>query len=261
MSSPEDSMLDLSLFENHAVELLLELLSDANEPAHITVFGSARIVATAFNRSPKTLLDKVAWIHLNAGASSPDFLEWNTNLDPNAVVTLLRSELPVALYPCATSTGPFSLGRFNTYWQLESLDWVSTMQPRLRRYLAYALRRENRVDFLRALEDPLSNEEIRAATSRSHHVWETATWANIAGLKLVRRPDGTHRLLTKANASDEVLPFSPRPCDATVQPDGRYSFHTEQQRTNRRVIDRGDPKLNQAALREALPALYQSFRV
>jgi hypothetical protein len=45
-------------------------------------------------------------LHLCAGGSSPPFagyVEWNVALDPWAIVCLLRSDLPIALYPCAAN--------------------------------------------------------------------------------------------------------------------------------------------------------------
>ena len=41
---------------------------------------------------------------MSAGASGPDFLEWNVALDKIAIKTLLCSDLPIALYPYAADT-------------------------------------------------------------------------------------------------------------------------------------------------------------
>jgi hypothetical protein len=46
----------------------------------------------------------------------------------------------------------------------------------------------------------------------------------------------------------------------SVRDDGIYEFRETSQPTNVSVYYRGDPRENEAALREALPALYLAFR-
>ena len=87
-------------------------------------------------------------------------------------------------------------------------------------------------------------------------------WIVRTGRHLVRHADGTHRIIppSKLLPTDVVLPNELRPCTTEVRDDGIYSFKETDQTTNRWVYFRGDPKENEAALREALPALYLSFR-
>jgi hypothetical protein len=73
-------------------------------------------------------------------------------LDVHAFRRLLQSDLPVALYPCATQDGAFALGPNNTYWQLPNLAFIGQMHPQLRRYLDFAFGKSLRHDFLRAME-------------------------------------------------------------------------------------------------------------
>lgn len=73
-------------------------------------------------------------------------------LDPHAIVCLLRSGLPMAIYPCATHRGPFDYGRHNTFWKLNNLEFIRHMTPVLRRYLCFAFGRTIRMDFLRAMD-------------------------------------------------------------------------------------------------------------
>ena len=55
-------------FQQIGVELLLKVLREAKEPVEITIFGSARAVAVAYNREPELLKKRVKRIHLCAGA-------------------------------------------------------------------------------------------------------------------------------------------------------------------------------------------------
>jgi hypothetical protein len=59
---------------------------------------------------------------------------------------------------------------------------------------------------------------------------------------------------------DTVLPNELRPCRVEVKENGHYRFTPTTEPTNFLIYDRGDPKQNEAALREALPAWYVSIK-
>jgi hypothetical protein len=274
MKSPGDKMLDAPPFQQQGIELILRTLRESAEPVHIVSFGSARAVAVAYNREPELFQKKLARLHLCAGGSSPpapNYVEWNVALDPQAIVRLLRSNLPIALYPDAANNAgdkgygvfspAFSYDEHNTYYKLPDLRFVPQMDAPLRRYLEYAFSRSSRVDFLRATEvdGPPLDEKVLA---KEHYVWETALWICLSGRKLVRRPDGTHRIIPSAQVqpADNVLPNELRPCTVSVRDDGIYEFRETTRPANFSVYYRGDPRENEAALREALPALYVSFK-
>ncbi|HOX59240.1 MAG TPA: hypothetical protein P5205_18650 [Candidatus Paceibacterota bacterium] len=261
MKSPQDKMLDTPAFQQAGIRLLLKTLSENPEPVTIVSFGSARPIAAAFNRDPALFRRKVSRIHLSAGASEPGYLEWNVLLDTNAMVCLLRSTLPIALYPCATKEGPFAYGPNNSYWQLPDLRFVERMAPPLRRYLAYAIGRSTRVDFLGALEEDPPAAVMRETLERRHNVWETAIWLNVSGRSLVRRSDGSARILRRQDLqpTDAVLPNAILPCRVEVREDGQFTIQRTPKPTNRWVYERGDPRENERALREALPAWYETI--
>jgi hypothetical protein len=274
MKSPNDKMLDARPFQQQGVELILKTLRESAEPVHIVSFGSARAIAIAYNREPALFQKKLARLHLCAGGSSPpapNYIEWNVALDPHAIVCLLRSKLPIALYPDAANNArdkgygvfspAFSYDEHNTFWKLPELRFISQMDPPLRRYLEYAFSRSSRVDFLRATE--VDGPPLDAMLwSKEHYVWETAVWLCVSGRKLVKRADGTHRIIPAEQVSptDKVLPNELRPCMVNVRDDGIYEFEETTQPTNFQVYYRGDARENEAALRDALPALYLSFK-
>jgi len=274
MKSVDDKMLDAPPFQQQGIELILKTLRESPKPVHIVSFGSARAIAVAYNREPALFRAKLARLHLCAGGSSPpapNYIEWNVALDPLAIVCLLRSDLPIALYPCAANNAgdkgygvfspAFSYDEHNTFWKLPDLRFIRQMDAPLRRYLEYAFSRSSRMDFLRALEvdGPPLDENLLA---KEHYVWETAVWICLTGRKLVRRADGKYRILpaSEVQPTDKVLPNELRPCKVTVRDDGIYEFRVTDQPSNFAVYHRGDPRENEAALREALPALYLSFQ-
>jgi hypothetical protein len=261
MESPGDRMEHLTAFQAAGVDLILQTLRESEPGIEILCFGSVRALAVAFNREPALFHAKVGRVHLSAGSSSPDFIEWNVELDPHAMACVLRSGLPLALYPCATEDGPLAYGRHNTYWKLTDLRFIAGMQPQLRRYLAYVFERMERNDFLAAMESDFPADVMERVCARAHNVWETAIWARVAGRALVRRADGTHRLIPagEVTAGDTLLPERLLPCRIDVRPGGVFDFTLTDQPTTCAIFERGDPLENERALREALPALYQGF--
>jgi pyrimidine-specific ribonucleoside hydrolase len=262
MKSRTDKMLDAPGFQQAGVELMLSTLRAAETKVDVLSFGSARTIAVAYNREPDLLRAKVRRIHLCAGASSTECMEWNVALDPHAHVRVLRSDLPVALYPCATKDGPFAYGPNNCFWKLPDLKFIARMQPKLQAYLAYAFARMTRSDFLRMLDEPPPEAVLREIYGRGHNVWETAVWAQVADLRIVRRADGRCRLVPagEVRPADKVLPNELRPCRLDVRDDGLFRFEYTDKPTNFLMYDRGDPMENERALREALPELYAGFR-
>lgn len=270
LASPEDTARDVPKFQQAGIELILTVLRESREPVEIVSFGSARAIAAAFNREPELLRAKVRRIHLCAGASGRDFLEWNAQLDPHALVCLLRSQLPIDLYPCATNESPFATGPHNTYWPLSDLGFVARMHPGLRRYLAYAYARENRNDFLRAMDVdwPVDFEKPPFA-GQPQHMWTQAVWARVTGRRLVRRGEG-YRLLPAAEvgARDEIAAETMRPCSVQVEADGHFALKLleetatadKENGSDIRVFERADPALDARAWNSALPALYTEFR-
>ncbi len=263
MRGPEDRMEDAPPFQQAGISLLLDTLRQSPEPVEIVSFGSARPLAVALNREPELLREKTRRVRLCAGAAPAGYLEWNVQLDVHAFVRVLQSDLPLALYPCATETDVFVLGPHNTYWLLPDLSLIRRVAPQLRRYIAYAFERSSRVDFLAAMEDEPSGEAVDRIAALPHNVWETDVWMHTAGRRLVRRAGGEHRILPPASVLDTDTDLTPeiRPCRIDVRPDGHFDFTLSDSPERAGIFHRPDPPAHQRALIEALPELYASFSV
>ena len=262
MRSPEDPMRDTPAFQQMGVEGMLLSLRQSNEPVEIASFGSARPLAVAYNRDPKLMREKVRRIHLCAGAApAAGFIEWNVQLDVHAFVRLLRSDLPIAIYPCGAEKSAWDMGQHNTYWKLLNMEFVRNVHPRLQSYLAFAIERSTRMDYLCAVEDLIAPEVLERICKREHSVWETAVWAEIANRRLVRCADGTHRLVPAKEVAETDKPISSglRPVRIDVKDDGQFAFEFTDKRTNFQLYYRENPLEYQDALREAFPAMYTSF--
>ena len=287
MQSLDDELLDAPAYQQQGVNLLLKTLRESPVPVTIVSFGSLRAIAVAFNRDPAMFRAKVAAIHISAGnalsADNPDAanlltaiprIEWNVWLDPLALERLLRSNLPIMIYPCAAAKGgsnvkrqdpDFALTAHNSYWLLPNLDFVSRIDPRLQNYLGFTFSRAVRMDILRSMDTGLSATESAAAASaytRSYDVWETAIWIAVSNRILVRHQDGSYEIVPVADVkpTDQRLKNDLLRCGIKVTGDGRFVFDLSKGAgSNFRIYNRGDAQLNQTALQEALPRLYESY--
>ena len=270
MKNENEKMLDIPKFQQQGIELLIQTLKSSPTKVQIVSFGSARVLAVAYNREPKLFKAKVARIHFSAGASGPDFLEWNVALDPVAIKTMLHSRLPIALYPCAADSAngigygsynyPFSYDEYNTFYRLPNLNFINKMDPALQRYLAYAFQCTNRNDFLRAMQNDSILSNSNGRYNHEHYVWETAIWLNVAKMKLVSDKTGTNKIIS-ANAlspTDSIIPNELHPCKVTLCKNG-YTFEETKEPSNFSIIYRGNPYQYEKALQQALPDLFCNF--
>ena len=248
MRSERDAMRGMN--QDGGIDLLLRTLRESPRPVDILSFGSARVLAVAFNRDPALMKKKVRMIHLSAGTASHGFKlgqdaganaipggEWNVALDVFAFTRLLRGGLPLAIYPCAGRDGGFVKDVNNTYWQLPDISFVRKMQPALRRYLGFAFRKVLRYDFLRAMDQDDPGLVLADTFFKPFHIWETALWMQVAGYKTVVK---------------EQL----RPCVLEVHDDGRFDFNYTNLPSRVRIYYREDPVQYEKAMQVALPDLY-----
>ncbi|PSL05853.1 inosine-uridine preferring nucleoside hydrolase [Haloactinopolyspora alba] len=262
MRTPYDTMTEVPAFQQAGIDLLLDTLQRSDEKVHVLSFGSARPIAVAYNREPELVAAKVARVHLCGGTSTPTYLEWNVLQDPQAMIRLVSTDLPIALYPCATEESCYAHDRHNTFYRLHDMRWIEGMHPALRRYLGYALGRLTRPDYLRVLDEDLPDEVMEPVYARSHDVWETAVWVSVTGRRIVRRPDGTHRIVRgdDVGPGDVEIRNEQLPCRAWPHESGLYSFEPTDEPTPTSVFVRDDPAEYERAMNEATPALFQSFR-
>lgn len=276
MKNVLDKMPELPAFQEAGIDLLINTLKESQHPLEIVSFGSARPIAVAYNREPELLRKKIKRIHLSAGTASPDYKlgldkganaipggEWNVALDVNAFVCLLRSDLPIAIYPCAGKDGAFVLDKNNTYWRMPDLDFIRKMDLKLQRYLNYNFLKVLRYDFLRAMDiGDIADSVIANQFPAPHHIWETAVWMAVSKRKLVQRVNGDFLLIPAAEIlqNDKVIANELKACKIKVRNDGRFIFSVTNSPANFLIYDRNNPGENEKAFQLALPKLYISFK-
>ncbi len=271
MKNMGDKMIDIPKFQQQGIELLIKTLKESPEPIQILSFGSARVLAVAYNREPELFKKKVARIHLSAGASGPKFLEWNIALDRVAIKTMINTKLPVVLYPCAADTAngigygshnyPFSYDEYNSYYKLPNINFIHKMDTVLQRYLAYSFTGARQNDFLRAMENDSILNINPPDYNHEHYIWETGVWLEVAKMKLILNKSGKYTIIpaNKLNNSDRVIINELHNCKVQTSVNG-YIFQETNKPTNFSIFYRNDPYLYEQAMQQALPELYIGFK-
>lgn len=276
MKSESDKMDELTGFEENGIKLLLKILRDSKKKIQILSFGSARILAVAYNREPELLKRKIKIIHLSAGTASQNYQlgsdigansipggEWNVALDLFAFKKLLSSNLPIAIYPCAGKDGGFVKDVNNTYWTIKDMSFLKNINPKLQRYLDFAFNKKNNVDFLKCMnEGPLFSNRAKI-TIEPFHVWETAIWLKATDRELVKKANGEYVILkkTEIKSNDIVLKNNLIQCKIELRHDGRFKFLYTKEPTNFSIYFRDDVDLNERALQSAFPKLLKSYQI
>jgi len=266
MNSPDDKMEYISNYESKALDLFKKVLEESDEPLSVVSFGSLRILAVANNRFPSLLKEKIKAVHICAGTSfnHPTFLEWNVALDTTAFVSVLKSELPINIYPCAAgddekvdpaSFNAFTKDKNNTFYQIPNLNFFNYFPDELKNYFHYALLRETKANYLALLDSAFCSDP--AIFDRPHKVWETAVWMQVAGLRLVKHGENNIKLLLdeEVEAGDDILLEKLRPCTIKVKESGIFTYEFDES-GDFCIYEREDPELYETWMNKALPDFY-----
>jgi hypothetical protein len=276
MRSETDKMMDIPLFQQAGVDLLLSILAQSKEKVEVLSFGSARVVSVAFNRSPDLLKTKIKRIHISAGTAAKNHElgsdaganmipggEWNVALDVYAFTRILRSGLPIAIYPCAGKDGGFVKDRNNSYWTLKDLSFLRELHPKLQCYLDYAFDMDLQHDFLRAMDKGAPYSNGKKIQFDTFHVWESAIWLKATNREIVKNKNGKYHLKKheQIKPADIIVDNDLRPCVLTeIRDDGRFQFEYTSNPSNISIYYRSDVDENEKALNEVIPELYKSYK-
>jgi hypothetical protein len=263
----EDKMERNNEYQNQGLDLLKKTLEEASQPMSIASFGSSRVLSVAFNRYPDLMRKKINRIHLSAGTSGnhPEYLEWNVALDTLAFVNLMESGLPISLYPCASGrkveegkqlANAFLKDSNNTYYQLKSLSFIDEMETGLRQYCYSIFKPFEGNNYLGYLEKKVPRDSTILA--KSHHVWESAIWMQLANLKLIKDRNGNIRIVpeSEVEGGDEVYQEKMVRCRANIKPSGLFEYKYDS-KGSFLIYERGDVERYEKWMNQAIPIYYK----
>jgi pyrimidine-specific ribonucleoside hydrolase len=250
-----DDVHDRHMQEQAGIELLLEVLQSSADPVFISVVGSARVVAAAYNRAPDLLIEKTRAVLLNAGATSIH-KDWNVQLDPAAYVTLWRSGLPIDWYPCASDKGGFdTLHPHNTCWHTDHRRLFKDLPDLLAGWFCHACTGSMRGDIIRALREQGYGAVWEHVLSAKRNMWSTASLVLSAGRRLERTHSGWRFSASSGESQSRIIPMEVIPIDATVTDTGEVDWQYIKKASKYRLFKREPGGEFDAAMTEALNAL------
>jgi pyrimidine-specific ribonucleoside hydrolase len=217
LNDPSDDLRDRPASEQAGVRLLLDILEDSPVPVTLSLVGSARVAAAAFNREPGLLRRKISAVLLNAGSTAGTKREWNVGLDSAAYMGLWRSGLPIHWYPCATAKSAFDpADERGTFWKTTHATLFGSLTPSVRAWFTYALTSGKRNDIIRLLSENVEAELWGKVLQENRNMWATASLVMAAGRVLARTPAGWRFVPANEAAGAEGWPWRLDPITATI---------------------------------------------
>ncbi len=187
LKSPEDPAIEGADKSSSGIDLILATLKDAPSPLSIITIGSVRNIAAAFNREPELFRRKVSRLFLFIGDARGAFAEWNVGLDKNAYVRIMNAGLPVYWVPCFDG-GLWKNQGNASFWQANHADLLLDASDPLFNYFRYAiLQKDAKKDHIKALYEPIPEDERRAVLSEKRNLWCSSVFAYVAGRRFIRR--------------------------------------------------------------------------
>jgi hypothetical protein len=258
--SPADDASDRPAEEQAGIRLLIDILEKSPEKVVVSVVGSARVLAAAFNRRPELLKNKIHSILLNAGSTGGAKREWNVGLDPQAYIGLWKSGLPIHWYPCSTETGAFNPDHERgTYWKAKHREIFGDAGPSLRAWFAFAFSKQHRADFIRAIGEEVDPQIWNGILAEQRNMWATASLVMGAGRVLARTARGWRFVPSSSVAKEEMWHWRLDPIDATVNAEAAVQWRTVNDGGNAMLFGRRRGDGFAVAMAEALNALLGTF--
>lgn len=263
LRSVTDAADDRPRREQAGIELLLDALRQSPEPAVVSVVGSARVVAAAWNREPQLLKQKIRSVILNAGATTGKPAgEWNVTLDPKAWVALFRSSLPIEWYPCSGQGSAMALEPHNTFWRVDHRQLFGGLPRPLCAFFDYAFGHFSRGDIIRSLATLGAGPTWEKLLTYKRNMWSTPSFIAAADRVLAKTPDGW-RFLPREQAAGlplQLLEMLPIACQ--IDDDGTLHWSLkEDSRSRIRIFHRKADEEHVQALAEATNALLRQMPV
>jgi hypothetical protein len=256
LTRPDDDVSDRPPREQAGVRLLLNILEESREEVVVSIVGSARVLAAAYNRSPDLVRTRIRAVLLNAGSTGGPKREWNVDLDPEAYVGLWRSGLPIHWYPCATERGAFNPDHERgTYWKTTHAKIFSNLVPSLRSWFTYAFSPGHSADIIAALTGTEPSGSWEHILAEQRNMWATASLVMGAGRGLAKTSEGWRFVPSSSTGGTEIWPWRLDQIEALVDAKAGVQWRLQENGGNAFLFQRKRGPEFGSAMAEALCAL------
>jgi len=171
------------------IELLLDALRQSSGPVTIITVGSLRDAAAAYNREPQLLREKVDRLFVFAGeASKAGFVDYNVDLDINAYIRIMGSDLPVYWVPCFDG-GMWKNHGNASWWDAAHQDLLSKASRKALNFFIYALLKKDKdaVDPISYIDNEIDTDGRDRVFAMTRHLWCSSVLAYVANRRIIRR--------------------------------------------------------------------------
>ena len=242
------------------VSLLLKVLEESSTPMVISVVGSARVLAAAFNRNPDLVRSKTRAVLLNAGSLGGTKQEWNVGLDLAAYTRIWQADLPLHWYPCATERGAFDASHERgTYWKATHADLFRNLSAPMKAWISYAFAGNGRGDIIRCLQEEGKGSVWEGILAGQRNLWSTASLVMAAGRVLAHTENGWRFVPRDAAANLDVWEFRLDPVKGDINDAGAVSWQQAEKDSRAKLFGRRPGAAYATAMTEALNSLLQTI--
>ena len=260
LGSPADDGRDQPAEFQAAVNLLLKTLRESSDPVTIISAGSVRDICAAWNREPGLMKQKVGRLYLNIGNADSSRSEYNVDLDPQAYISLLRSDLPLYVCFCLPIQQEGSGSLYSTWWRFRQSDVLPSAPPELQNYFIYALQKcaPEELGPLKALRADLRPWR-HLVWEMDRNMWCTASLIHAAGRKVSKASDSWTISPQPAADAEATAPFTFVPARIQVDATGKTTWETEATNANVHLFKVVSSEHYSPAMRDCLRELLRSL--
>jgi len=189
LTTPEDAGLWQPKEYQKGVELLLDTLKKSTEPVTVITVGSLRDVAAAYNREPKLLREKIDRLFVFVGeASKKGYVDYNIDLDINAYIRVMGSDLPVYWVPCFDG-GLWQNNGNASFWRVSHRELLAKASDKALNFFIYALCKKDK-DSVEPLQYMDGEVDIKARDeifAQKRNMWCSSVFTYVAGRKIIHK--------------------------------------------------------------------------
>jgi len=189
MEHRKDTQPNIESRHHSAVNKIISILKDAEQPVYISIVGASHDIAIAANIEPQLFKEKCAGVFLNSGSgvqysNEESALEYNVKLNAGAYAAIFDLPCPVYWLPCFHIVYPNydeRAGEFGTVYRFAQKEIFDSLSSYIKNYFIYMLEQSADPKWLRYLENEPKAELVEKYGEMYRRMWSTASFYQIAG--------------------------------------------------------------------------------
>ncbi len=256
-----DDLSDIPLRQSSAIDMILRVLKDAEEPVRIVIVGDCSDIAAASRRDPELFRTKCNRVYVNAGTGcniENHERECNVITNPNAYAAMFDLPCPVYWCPCFHSIhplpeyfGPKNEGKHGSVYLTDQSFLFDHMSVRLQNYFSYMFECSTDPMWLAWLDRKESSAQLEYERTQKRRLYSTAGILHAAGITVDVNGDFSDLY------SEDKGVFSFIPINVTCDDHGFTRWERARGDTQRYILNIPDNYNYASALTIAISKLFE----